>query len=52
MSEVIESTATVQSNEEPDSDFNDFETFSELFEDEDPTEQQKIIDSLLASSEG
>ncbi len=50
MFEANETKAAVQSNEFLDNDF-DFEAFSELFAEDDPTDHQQMIENFLFCSE-
>jgi hypothetical protein len=51
MSEVMESTATVQSKESTLTGFDALDEFAAFFEDDIPEDPQEIIDNLLAASE-
>jgi hypothetical protein len=52
MVEVIESTSTMQTNDNPLSDFEELEAFAQFFSDDIPTDPQEIMDNLLSSCEG
>jgi hypothetical protein len=51
VSEVIESTSTVQSKEMTLTGFDALDEFAAFFGDDIPDDPQEIIDSLLATSE-